>query len=187
MRKVLTMVAGFMALVLMFGANNASAEESNNAGKILIAYYSYSGNTQKVAEEIHEKIGGDLFRIETEESYPQDYNELLHQAKMELANRYHPKLKAKVKNINEYDVVFIGSPNWWGNITAPVSSFMAETDLRGKKVIPFITHGKGGTQYTIKGMQKQCTECNFEERGWSGFGGRTWGISGWLNEIGFKN
>jgi flavodoxin len=186
MKKIVALFTLFLAVCGL--PTLATAEEGENSGgKILIAYYSYSGNTQKVAEAIQEKIGGDLFRIETVKDYPDDFQELLQQAKLELANMYHPKLKAKVNNMKDYDVVFIGSPNWWGNIAAPVSSFMAENDLEGKKVVPFITHGKGGVQNTIKGMKKQCEKCNFVEEGWVGFGSRIWGISGWLNAIGFKN
>lgn len=182
MKKIVSLFVLFFAVCGWFARDVAMAAESKDT-KILIAYYSYSGNTRKVAEAIHEKIGGDLFEIETVEDYPAEYEVMSLQVKLELANNIHPKLKAKVKNMADYDVVFIGSPNWWGNIAAPVSSFMAENDLKGKKVIPFITHGKGGVQNTIKGMEKKCTGCEFSHQGWVGFQGRTWGVSGWLDRI----
>ena len=174
----------FFAICGLFVVNPVNAADNNKDAKILIAYYSHTGNTRKVAEAIHEKIGGDLFEIETVEDYPAEYEVMSLQVKLELANNIHPKLKAKVKNMADYDVVFIGSPNWWGNIAAPVSSFMAENDLKGKKVIPFITHGKGGVQNTINGMAKKCNGCEFEQKGWTSFRGRIWGIDGWLKELG---
>lgn len=183
MKKILLSVVLMISACGLFSANIANAFE-NKEGKVLIAYYSYTGNTRKVAEAIHERIGGDLFEIETVETYPSEYKDMALQAKLELANNIHPKLKAKVKNMAEYDVVFIGSPNWWGNIASAVSSFMAENDLKGKKVIPFITHGGRGEQNTIKGMKRKCLECEFEQKGWVSFRGRIWGISGWLEEIG---
>lgn len=181
MKKIILSIV--LSLMFFAGAKVCFAD-TVTGDKILIAYYSYTGNTRKVAEAIQQKIGGDFFEIETVEAYPSEYEDMALQAKLELANNIRPKLKNKVKNMADYDVVFIGSPNWWGNIAAPVSSFMAENDMKGKKVIPFITHGGKGEQNTIKGMKKKCSECEFEPKGWVSFRGRTWGISGWLKEIG---
>ena len=90
------------------------------APKILIAYYSYSGNTKEVAEAIHEKIGGDIFEIKTEGSYPEAYRPMTKQAKKEIQDGYRPKLTTNVADISQYDIVFLGSPNWWGTITPQV-------------------------------------------------------------------
>lgn len=119
------------------------------APKILIAYYSYSGNTKEVAEAIHEKIGGDIFEIKTEGSYPEAYRPMTQQAKKEIQDGYRPKLTTSVADISQYDIVFLGSPNWWGTITPQVSSFLAAYNLSGKTVIPFVTHGGGGVQNTV--------------------------------------
>lgn len=83
------------------------------APKILIAYYSYSSNTKEVAEAIHEKIGGDIFEIKTEGSYPEAYRPMTQQAKKEIQNGYRPKLTTSIADISQYDIVFLGSPNWW--------------------------------------------------------------------------
>lgn len=155
--------------------------------KILIAYYSWSGNTKEVAEAIHKKIGGDLFRIETVESYPEEYRATTTQAKKEINEGYHPKLKNSIKDIKQYDTIFIGSPNWWGTIAPAVSSFLASYDLTDKKVIPFITHGGGGVQNTIKDLTAQCKDCRVEQDGWVGYSSRTLGIDSWLKEQGFTD
>ena len=165
-------------------------EENKNVNtenaKILIAYYSYSGNTKEVAEAIHEKIGGDLFEIKTEGSYPDEYRPMTQQAKKEIQDGYRPKLTTSVADISKYDIVFVGSPNWWGTITPQVSSFLESYDLSGKTVIPFITHGGGGVQNTVTDMTAQCKGCNVSKDGWVGYGSRTLGISGWLEDLGFK-
>lgn len=189
MKKLLNFTAIITAIATLI--TPASAEEkkenamSENA-KILIAYYSWSGNTKEVAEAIQEKTGGTLFRIETVQQYPEEYRATTEQAKKEINAGFHPELKDKVANISQYDVIFIGSPNWWGTIAPAVSTFLASYSLKGKKVIPFITHGGGGVQNTIKDLTAQCTDCNVVSDGWVGYSSRTLGINGWLKDIGFN-
>lgn len=166
-------------------AEAAEAAPKNN-GKILIAYYSWSGHTKKVAEAIQEEIGGDLFEIQPETPYSDDYKTVVDQAKKEISDGYRPALKNNVENIAQYDTVFIGSPNWWGTIAPVVSTFIEQNDLSGKTVVPFITHGSGGEQNTITDLEKQCKGCLVQKNGWIGLSSRTWGISGWLKDIGFK-
>ena len=158
--------------------------DTQNA-KILIAYYSYSGNTKEVAEAIQKETGGDLFEIKTEGSYPDEYRPMTVQAKQEIQDGYRPKLMTSVENIAQYDTIFIGSPNWWGTITPQVSSFLETYDLTGKTIVPFITHGGGGVQNTIKDMAAQCKGCKVNQGGWVGYNSRTMGISGWLKDLGF--
>ncbi len=191
MHKILLGTAVFAALAF-FGYKalaQAQKEEqlmTEQPQKILIAYYSYSGNTKEVAEAIHENIGGDLFEIKAEGSYPDEDRPMTEQAKKEIESGFRPKLTSSVADISQYDVVFIGSPNWWGTITPQVSSFLENYNLNGKTVIPFITHGGGGKQRTISDMTTQCKGCKIEQNGWVGYGSRTFGISGWLKELGLK-
>ena len=151
--------------------------------KILVAYYSYSGNTKEVAEAIHEKVGGDIFEIKTEGTYPEEYRPMTVQAKQEIANNYRPKLLTKVDDISKYDVVFLGSPNWWGTITPQVSSFLESYDLNGKTVVPFITHGSGGAQNTIRDMTAQCKGCRVEQNGWAGPSRQVSGLDSWIDGL----
>lgn len=188
MKKIL--YATLMAFSLLTGGAAKVAAQTQEAQtmtpKILIAYYSWSGNTKEVAEAIQKEIGGDLFEIQTVQSYPEEYRATTTQAKKEINEGYKPALKAKVENIAQYDTVFIGSPNWWGTIAPAVSSFIAENDLNRKTVIPFITHGGGGVQNTVRDLTAQCQGCSVKQDGWVGYGSRTMGISGWLKELGFK-
>jgi len=112
--------------------------------KVLIVYYSYSGNTRRVANAIQQVVGGDLVEIEPLEPYPGSYNAVVEQAKQELHTGYQPKLKTAVGDISAYEMVFVGSPNWWHTIAPSMMTFLATSDLSGKTIIPFITHGGGG-------------------------------------------
>ena len=193
MSKIL--IIGAAAAVIMAGiaykafAQNKVEEKLSDTqnAKILIAYYSYSGNTKEVAQAIQKEIGGDLFEIKTEGTYPDEYRPMTVQAKQEIQDGYRPKLTTSVENIAQYDTIFIGSPNWWGTITPQVSSFIETYDLSGKTVVPFITHGGGGgVQNTIKDMTAQCKGCKVNQGGWVGYNSRTTGIAGWLKDLGFE-
>lgn len=170
-------------------AQNQKQEQVMNSEetKILVAYYSYSGNTKDVAEAIQKNIGGDLFEIKTEGTYPEEYRPMTEQAKQEIQDGYRPKLTTTVTDMAQYDIVFIGSPNWWGTITPQVSSFLESYDLSGKTIIPFITHGGGGVQNTVRDLTAQCKGCTVSQNGWVGYNSRTLGIGSWLEDLGFKN
>ena len=124
--------------------------------KILVAYFSYSGNTREIANQIHNIAGGDIFEIQTVKPYPADYDAVVKQARQELASGYKPALKTKVDNIKSYDLVFIGYPNWCGTVPAPVKTFLSEYDLSGKTVVPFCTHGGGGPGRGVMDISKLC-------------------------------
>ena len=116
-------------------------EESN---RILIAYFSWSGNTEELAGMIQAETGGDLFAIEPETPYTDDYNALLDQAQQEQADNARPSLAAQVENWEQYDTIFVGYPNWWGDVPMIVLSFLESYDCAGKSIVPFCTSGGGG-------------------------------------------
>lgn len=181
---VALLVAAAYKVMAQTGEENKTMDTQN--AKILIAYYSYSGNTKEVAEAIQKEIGGDLFEIKAEGTYPDEYRPMTEQAKKEIDAGFRPKLTTSVADMAQYDVVFIGSPNWWGTITPQVSSFLESYDLSGKTVIPFVTHGGGGQQNTIADLTAQCKGCKVNSDGWVGYGSRTLGIGSWLEGLGFK-
>ena len=181
---VALLAAAAYKVMAQTGEENKTMDTQN--AKILIAYYSYSGNTKEVAEAIQKEIGGDLFEIKAEGTYPDEYRPMTEQAKKEIDAGFRPKLTTSVADMAQYDVVFIGSPNWWGTITPQVSSFLESYDLSGKTVIPFVTHGGGGQQNTIADLTAQCKGCKVNSDGWVGYGSRTLGIGSWLEGLGFK-
>jgi flavodoxin len=114
------------------------------AGKILVAYFSHSGNTRVIAEEIQKTVGGDLFRIEGVSPYPKDYNAVVEQAKQELSANVRPELTAKVDNMAAYQTIVIGYPIWWATMPMPVLTFLGSYDFSGKTIAPYSTHEGSG-------------------------------------------
>lgn len=142
-------------------AKNTEAKERNDktGKKILIAYFSHTGNTKAFAEEIQKEIGGDLFAIEPQDAYPTDYDGVVRQAKVEVDSGYTPKLKNNAVNTDAYDVIFIGTPVWWYTFAPPVGTFLTEHDLSGKTIVPYSTHkgsGLSGIGGKIKELQPKC-------------------------------
>lgn len=124
----------------------------------LIVYYSHSGNTRKLAKLIAEETGGTLCELVPEKFYPDDYNTVVEQAKKEIQAGFKPELKTKVKDISAYDTVFIGTPNWWSTIAPPVATFLESYDLSEKNVVPFCTHGGGGSGHIEAIVKKFCPD-----------------------------
>lgn len=130
---------------------------------ILIAYFSQTGNTEKLAEDIHNTVGGDMFEITTVTPYPDDYNTLVDQARQEQDEDFRPELATHIDNIEQYDIIFLGYPNWWSDLPMPVFSFLDEYDLSGKTIIPFCTSGGGGFGNGVESMQSAEPDAVFEE------------------------
>jgi flavodoxin len=158
--------------------------------KTLIAYFSrvgeqYSvgnitkGNTAIVAEIIAEKTGGDLFEIKVvNDNYPNEYTPLIQFAKKEKQENARPEIMGGVNNIEDYDTVFIGYPNWWAEMPMPVYTFLEKYDLSDKKVYKFCTHeGSGGVHsddFALYGHIAQNDRTQAEKK-----------VSEWLKGIGF--
>ena len=133
------------------------AAETGTGGKnMLITYYSRTGNTREIANQIHERVGGEIIELQTVEPYPEDYEAVKKQAMQELNSGFKPALKTKVKKIGSYDVIFVGTPIWWGTIAAPVKSFLSEYELSGKTIVPFITHAGSGLGRSVTDISKLC-------------------------------
>lgn len=129
----------------------ASAAVSEGSGRrILVAYYSRTGNTRDVAEYARATSGGDILEIKTVSPYPTEYKATTVQAKQELESGFKPPLSTTIPDMNNYDVVFVGSPCWWGTIATPVISFLSACDLAGKTIVPFMTHEGSGFGRTVQ-------------------------------------
>ncbi len=126
--------------------------------KILVAYFSYSGNTREIADQIHNSVGGDIFEIQAVKPYPDDYDAVVKQAKQELEPSYKPALKTKIENIKSYDLVFIGYPNWCKTVPAPVRTFLSEYDFSRKTIVPFCTHEGSGLGQSAADISKYCPQ-----------------------------
>lgn len=131
-------------------SNESKTDDINieNMGNTLILYFSMSGNTETVANYIHEEIGGDIVKLETVQTYPEDYDELVDYAREEQRDNTRPELETTIENIEQYDTIFLGYPNWWGDMPMPIYSFLDQYDLSNKTIAPFITHGGSGLSGT---------------------------------------
>ena len=145
------------AMVSGFGCSaeerSVASKVSAEPGRVLVAYYSWGGNTRFAAEKIQQLTGGTLFEIKPADPYPSDYNACVEQAKRECRSGFKPALASKVENFDRYDVIFVGTPNWWSTMAPPVLTFLTSSDFRGKTVIPFVTHGDNGFSRTISTIQ----------------------------------
>ncbi|MCD6552071.1 flavodoxin [Thermotoga sp.] len=128
--------------------------------KPLIVFYSWSGNARKIAMLIQELTGGDIAELIPENSYPASYRETVEQAKREIRTGYKPPLKTNIESLERYDLIFLGTPNWWGTIAPPVATFLSQYSLSGKKIAPFISHGGGGRQRIVEDIKKMCPNSN---------------------------
>jgi flavodoxin len=188
MKKLLAVEAAFLLFAGLYSP--AMSQESGRAAvqnkKVLVAYYSHSGTTKRIAGQIRDAVGGDIFEIQTVKSYPDNYDKFLQEAKKEINDGFKPALKTKIGNISDYDVIFIGSPNWWGTIPPAVNSFLSSYDFSGKTIIPFNTNGGGGAQNCFEDVKKILSKSTVAEgKAFSARndGLRTEEISEWLSKI----
>lgn len=107
--------------------------------KILVAYFSWSGNTREVANYIVQELNADKFEIIRERAYSAEYTPCTEDAKAEKERNERPAIKDKVENMAQYDAVFIGVPVWWYTAPMPVFTFLEQYDFKDKTVIPFCT------------------------------------------------
>lgn len=149
--------------------NESTPTPSNTNGKNLVVYFSMPdnvddstvvidgetlGNTQYMAYVIQETVGADIFRIEPETPYPTDHDELVDIAREEQSNNARPAIKDMIENFDTYENIFVGYPNWWGDMPMILYSFFDEYDFSGKTIIPFNTHGGSGFSGTISTIKE---------------------------------
>lgn len=113
------------------------------------------GNTHIIAEMIAEETDGILFQIEPLKAYPEDYKKCTEVAKQEVESKARPAIKGDIA-IEDYDVIYIGYPNWWGDMPMPVYTFIEKHNWQGKTVIPFCTHEGSGLSDTENRLKKAC-------------------------------
>lgn len=141
-------------LVVYFSVPETDGVDASSGASRLVSNDEVMGNTQYIASVISEATGSRLFEIKTVHAYPGSHKALIDAAKVEIDNNARPKLATHIKNLNDYDVVFVGFPNWWYDMPMPLYSFFDEYDFGGKTVIPFCTHGGSRFSDAIKTIRK---------------------------------
>lgn len=194
------------------GTAEAESSEAGAQSSLLVAYFSYAenaalpddvdasasasiqpwngaltGNTGVVADMIAQATGADLFSIRTVEQYPDTYDATLDQGQQEQSDGARPELATHLENLDSYDTIFLGFPNWWGDMPMAVYTFLDEVDLSGKTVIPFVTSGGSGFSNTISTIQEMEPQATVQEGlsiGASSATGAQQQVESWLSELG---
>ena len=194
------------------GTAEAELSEAGAQSSLLVAYFSYAenaalpddvdasasasiqpwngaltGNTGVVADMIAQATGADLFSIRTVEQYPDTYDATLDQGQQEQSDGARPELATHLENLDSYDTIFLGFPNWWGDMPMAVYTFLDEVDLSGKTVIPFVTSGGSGFSNTISTIQQMEPQATVQEGlsiGASSATGAQQQVESWLSELG---
>ena len=190
MKLTITGLLAGAAMQLMPGLSTTSAAEKGGQGKkILVVYYSRSGNTRDMANQIHVMVGGDIVELQTVTPYPFEHRATTEQARRELDSGYKPPLTTEITGLASYDVIFVGSPSWWGSYAAPVKTFLSDFDFSGKTLVPFITHEGSGLGHAPADMAKLCPGATFL-KGLAVRGGSVKtahkDVESWLRGIGIK-
>ena len=203
MKKLIKILAAAIAcvatlsLVACGGGGNAIDNNPEKPvtgdSKILVAYFSWSGNTQQLANWVAEKSDGELFRIVPEEAYASDFDGCADRAQIELRNGTRPPLSSHIEEeiMAEYDVIFVGFPIWWYDLPMPVWTFLEEYDLSGKTIIPFFSHnGSSSGASSISTIKRLCPESTVVDdylsvRG-SSVSSAESQVTSWINDLGIK-
>ena len=160
---------------------------TGDSSSVLIAYFSWSGNTEQVAQIIQQETGGDLIEIAPATPYTDDYNELLDIAQQEQSDNARPELAGQVENWEQYDTIFVGYPNWWSDAPMAVYTFVESYDWSGKTLVPFNTSASSGFGRSLSGLEESAsgasilegisfTECTL--------GDAQGEVAAWLDELG---
>jgi flavodoxin len=187
----------FAASLLMLIGTSACAQNSNskkmNENKTLIAWFSWSGNTEAVVKHMAEKTGADTFRIERTEAYPTDYDECADEAKKEVDDKVYPSIKGLPGNFDQYETIIVAVPVWWYTAPMPVFTFLEKSglDFSGKTVIPFCT-AYTAEYNTLKDIVKATPEAEHKdgicivtkEMGGKGIDKQYPKVDTWLSKVG---
>lgn len=155
--------------------------------KSLVVYFSWRGNTRVVAGKIKSLVGADIVEIVPQTAYTSDYSECVAQARKETKDDYRPAIMTQVANLSDYDVIFVGTPNWCGTIAPPVATFLSQNNFDGKLIVPFVTHGGGAMARCESTMQSLVFNARFKDGiaiSGESVNAADEDIAGWLEKIG---
>jgi flavodoxin len=147
------LLGSIASMALAASASEAAAQTPTRqsvGSKVLVVYFTRTGNTRVIARQIQRALRADLFEIEAADPYPEDYEQTVAQAVRERDSGFRPPLEAGVPGIGGYETVFLGFPIWGETAPPMIRSFLSQHDLSGKTLMPFITHGGYGPGSSMK-------------------------------------
>ncbi len=139
-RRLLAAAAGSFGLAFLPAGKLGAQARRGSSRHALTVYFTRTGNTRQLAEAIHRQVGGDLIRVETLEAYPEDYQATVQQARRERDSGRWPSIRPRIADIRRYDMIFLGSPIWGDHLNPPMKRFLADHDLAGLRIAPFVTY-----------------------------------------------
>lgn len=166
---------------------NDSSAPTETGSKSLVVYFSWSGNTENVAKSIQSQTDSDIFEIVPATPYSDDYDTVVDLAQEEQRNNARPAISGSIENISDYDVIYVGFPNWWGDMPMILYTFFDTYDLSGKTVALFCTSGGSGLSGTVnevKSLESDATVTEGLHIGSGSAGDPDSAVSEWLNDIG---
>lgn len=167
-------------------ANDDSAPTETGV-KSLVVYFSWSGNTENVAKSVKSQTGSNIFEIIPATPYSDDYDTVVDLAQEEQRNNTRPEILGSIENIEQYDVIYVGFPNWWGDMPMILYTFFDTYDLSGKTVALFCTSGGSGLSGTVnevKSLEPNATVTEGLHIGSGSSSNPDNAVSEWLNDIG---
>ena len=154
--------------------------------KSLVIYFSWVGSTQNIAKEIQKQTNSDIFEIVPEVAYSDDYDTVVDDVKKEQQEKARPKIKNKIENIDEYETIYVGYPNWWGEMPMILYTFFEDYDLSNKTITLFCTSGESGlsdTEKTIQALEQSAPMVKGLYVSKSASKEATSDVKEWVNEI----
>lgn len=148
--KLMLLLAVVTLTVVSCGSKKETPKEE--APKMLVLYYSQTGNTKAVAEAIANKLGADIEEITMVNPYDPDFQATIDRCKKDQEQGILPEIQPVKADIANYDVVFLGFPVWFGTYAPPVTTFLNSADFSGKKIVPFCTFGSGGLESSARDL-----------------------------------
>ena len=151
--KTLTLTLGLAVVALM--ATSCKPKPEPQPQKVLVLYYSQTSNTKVVAEEIASKLDAEIEEIVATEPYDGDFHATIERCMKEREEGIIPEIQPIKADLSQFDIIFLGYPVWFGTYAPPVNAFLSQTDLSGKKIVPFCTFGSGGLESSVKDLTEK--------------------------------
>jgi flavodoxin len=204
MKKLLVLIFVVMAVLPV------SSQTAPQTDKVLIAYFSWAhnaqppdrnfdaltgaslivpGDTGKIAEIIRNRVNAPVHIVTVDHKYPNNYDDCVDEGNRERRANVRHKLTSRVADMADYNIIFLGFPNWWYGLPMPVYSFLEGYDFSGKTIIPFVTHGTGGLAGTIReltaALPKNCKILKPYDIYWRNLNSAQSSVNTWLAGLGY--
>ena len=155
-----------IVLLAMSAFMSRASMAQGKVTKSLVLYYSQTGMTKYVAEEIQKNLGADIQSIELDKPYDGDFQQTIARCQQERQNGTLPTLKPFMVDVKKYDTIYLGYPIWFGTYAPPVEALIKQEDFAGKTIVPFCTFGSGGLEVSVSDLKKNLPKAKVADEGY---------------------